>query len=314
MKRWLGIVIALAVLGAGLAMTLRTALIERAEANADALLEETDGPVSTTQRLYDFFEHDNHTTYPALARLRPYLTSDYLPAALRFPHGTIELFMMEGTCDDAARALIYLLHKQGISARPWNMIGRENAHSAVIAEVDDKKLLLDPYYGYAGPLDHPKPLDETSNRDFYKDYDKRAMGAAGESLTIPIRIPAKQLVLGTIDGDSDDVRKAMQNNRMTPVGFYLGHKFERGWIREWVAKAPLRMDFILTRRADSGILRTLAPAPALHGTKLSWHLLKGEKIISEDGKAPISLLRMNSYIDIDQIIITPDNGTTGDTP
>ena len=310
MKRWLGIVIALTVLGTGFAMTLRTAIITSADANAAALLEDTDSPISVTQKLYDFFERESHSTYPLLARLRPYLTSTHLPSALRLPHGVIEIFRMEGTCDDAARALIYLLDRQGISARPWNMIGRENAHTAVVAEIEGKKFLLDPYYGYAGPLKKPKPLDKTSNRDFYKDYEKRAMGAAGETLTIPIRIPAKQLVLGTIDGDGDDVRKAMQNNRMTPVGSYLGHKFERGWTREWVAKVPLRMDFILTRHPDSGILRTLAPSPVVDGTKLSWHLLKGEKIISEDGKAPISLLRLNSYIDIDQIIITPE----GDTP
>lgn len=48
------------------------------------------------------------------------------------------------------------------------------------------------------------------------------------------------------------------------------------------------------------------PAPAIDGKTLTWSLKSGEGITLKDGAARLSLKRLNSYIGIDRIVVSPD--------
>lgn len=286
-----------------------------------------------TRKLYALFFKDGYQVLPKIARLRPYISNSKIPSPLRTPPGALELYTLEGWCDDAARALIYILNKKGIKAEQWNMQGPHAAHAAVRVHFKDgTTALLDPFYGYTSivngvpqdPIDirnalrqgQPakkflKPFDKESNDAFYAEFGTYFMGAQGEPLTIKAQIPPleKPLTLGTLDGNSRDVYGQLMQNDMTITWDYVGHKYDRGWTREMLASAPVQVQIILTHQPKNGILRTFTPAPAVDGTKLTWNLLKGEKIRSEDAKAAISWTRLKSYIDVDQIVITPEGAT-----
>ncbi len=95
----------------------------------------------------------------------------------------------------------------------------------------------------------------------------------------------------------------MKNN-MTPYWQYMGHKYNREWVRILKTKEPVRIVMTLLEPAEQGIL-TASPAPTVNGKILTWELQANDKIIFRDGLAKISLKRMNSYIGVDQIAIYP---------
>lgn len=328
-KRLACIALALAVTLAGLYLTFRTVLIHKANARVEAILADADlqNPVATslqaTQNLYSTFQKHDYRDHKILARLRPYVANARLPEFIRVPAGVTELVTNEGWCDDGARALIYTLDKAHITARQWNIQGLTTAHAAVVVNLEDTTALLDPFYGYHSiPNGVPVPpqdaaakhalvaMDKNANHKFYKNFDTYFMSAQGDPLVITATLPNKTTTLGVIDGQSGDVSRAGVAHDMTKMWDYIGHRYDRSWVRELRAPVQMKVDIILTEPANESALRTLSPAPTVDGTKLSWNLLKDQKIKSEDGKAGISLTRLNSYIDIDQIIITPE----GDTP
>ncbi len=318
----------LALAGLAVLIGFRSYIIYKADQHAEEVYAGTSvssAPAISlyaTQRLYQMFRHETYADHPILSRLRPYISNARLPDFIRIPTGATETVMMEGWCDDAGRALTYILSKRNVESRQFNFVGPSNAHSAVIAQFD-KPALLDPYYGYhtitqngvvppeeAAAKHALIPIDEKSNRAFYAHFDKLSMGAQGDEMTITAALPAKKVTLGSIDGKTDDARDDMMKNDMTPMWNYIGHKYDRGWTRELIADEAMQVDIILTRPANENVLRTLTPAPVVNGTKLTWNLLKGDKIISKDGLAGISWTRLKSYIDIDQMLITP----TGEQP
>jgi hypothetical protein len=306
---------------------LRAYIIHKADKQAEEILSGSSVSSSValslhaTEKLYKSFSKNGYKSHLVLARLRPYLSNERLPEFIRIQKGAIPLMTMEGWCDDAARALIYTLSRRSIEGKQWNIQGASNAHVAVLVQFGaEQTALLDPYYGYhtvkngaaVSPGNAVKenafiPLDENSNRLFYARYDTYFTGVQGAPLRMSWNIPLteKTLVLGEKNGDSTDAHDQMKNHGMGVASEYLGHKYDRGWTRELVAQQPLQIDIILTKEPDDGVLRTLSPPPAVDGAKLTWLLSKNQKITSEDGKAGISWTRLNSYIDIDQVIITP---------
>lgn len=318
---------------AGFYLAFRTYIIEKANARSTEILAGADihDPAAISlyaiENLYTTFQKQDYRDHKILAHLRPYVSNIRLPEFMRVPQGAIELVTNEGWCDDAARALIYTLGTVDIPARQWNMQGLTMAHAAVIANINGSTALLDPFYGYHSlPAGKPVPpqeaaakralvaIDENSNHTFYKNFNSYFMAAQGDPLTITANLPDAQTELGNIDGESGDVQRSGLAHNMTNIWDYIGHKHDRNWTRELRAPTQMKVDIILTEPANDNVLRTLSPAPAVDGTKLSWNLLKDEKIISQDGKAGISLTRLNSYIEIDQITITPAKDTRGNTP
>lgn len=302
--------------------------------------------INATYYVFSHFQRETTAGHPILAFLRPYLSNEHLPNIIRVPTGAIETITGEGWCDDAARSLSYILGHRNIASKQWNMIGNNVGHSALLVDLGgggavntmkqsltDTTALADPYYGYVtinngnayspyrihNALHEGKsvegmlvPLSSKSNAEFYRKFGTFFMGAQGDPMAITIDLPPldrKQLALGIVDEKSDDELNATLLANMTPTLDYVGHKFDRGWVRELVAHEPMRIDLILIQTPDKGVLSTFTPPPQVDGKKLSWNLLQDEKIISNDGKATISWTRLNSYIGIDQILLTPLGAT-----
>ena len=315
----------------------RGIIIHRADRVAAAILEQAgDGTPpqiasNAAKVIYRTFRRGGVYDNVVMGRLRPYLSNDRLPKFIGFPCGAIALVTNEGWCDNAARALAYVLDKKNIRSPQWNMIGPHYAHSALLVEFDDGAALLDPYYGYAsvapdgrhwdprdiqadiqagkaGTTDRLYPFDGQANHGFYEHFDTLTMGAQGEPLTISVKLPRldQPLVIGNLDSDSRDVYGGLTKHGLTITWDYAGHRYDRNWTRELIAAQPVRVAMTLNAEAGDNILAAFDPPPHLTGNRvIAWDLPAGGKIISHDGRAAISWRRMTSYIGIDQIIITP---------
>lgn len=114
----------------------------------------------------------------------------------------------------------------------------------------------------------------------------------------------KPLYLGKIDEQDRDVYTAGAHHNMTPFWHYMGHKYDRSWIRTLRASEDIKLEITLTSPVEEGII-TSSPLPIINGNKMTWTLKKGDHITFTDGNAQISWKRLNSYIGVDQISILP---------
>jgi hypothetical protein len=242
-------------------------------------------------------------------RVRPYLTNRRLPGWLRLPDGVMETFIGRGFCDNAARALSLALAQEGYKSVQWNMVSPHGAHSALlVTKKDNRKILADPFYGYIAedPKNRQsfKPLNEKSDARFYKDFENISMAAQGEELTLEAAIPPAPVTLGALDGRDNDVKSGGMKIGLNPFWNYMGHKYNREWVRVLRARQPVKVVMTLLAPAEDGIL-VADPAPAVSGNILTWELQAGDAITLTDGLAKPSLTRLNSYIGIDQIEFLP---------
>ncbi len=259
-------------------------------------------------------------------RLRPYVTNARLPESIKFPEGAIETIIQQGMCDNAARMLKFVLAQKGYNSIQWNMVSQNGNHSGLqVTLPEGRKGFIDPYYGYGAmkegkliSLDEAKafpvedvliPLGPNSQIGFYKDLKDMAMAAQGETLHITANLPPTETALwiGEINGNAEDVKSKAGALGMTYYWDYMGHKYNREWVRELTVAQDVRFEMILLDQPEEGIL-TADPKPQVEGKTLRWDLKVGDKIMFHDGLAQISWKRMNSYIGVDQIVITPVNG------
>lgn len=284
--------------------------------------------IALARAVFTKFTPREPSEIPAL-RLRPYITNARLPKIFKLQDGAIETIIQTGLCDNAARMLSFLLKQRGIQSVQWNMVTHTDAHSALnVTLADGRNVFIDPFYGYAA-FDKNKnalmsaqeaqnrlkagakqedvffSLTDQSHPEFYRNFATAFMAAQGTALEIMSTLPAlteNTLVLGEINGNSEDVKTAAGQHNMTPFWNYVGHKYNREWVRTLTAPQDVTLTMILTNTPESGLL-TSTPLPRINGNQLSWDLKGGDKIIFKDGLAKISFTRMNSYIDVDQIII-----------
>ena len=134
------------------------------------------------------------------------------------------------------------------------------------------------------------------------------MAAEGDELLIAATLPELKgsipVEIGKIDGNDLDVKGEGSGFGMTPYWNYMGHKYNREWVRSLLAPQDMSVKMILLEEAEEGVL-TAEPKPLVEGKTLSWDLNAGEKITFRDGLAKISWRRLNSYIGVDQIVISP---------
>lgn len=315
--------------------SVRASIIFLAEKKADAILagipdhNPTNTAIDAARYIFSHFGKDGYPNNPVLSILRPYWSSRHLPAIIRMPLGAMETVMNEGNCDDAARSLSFILQRRKIVSRQWNMLLPRLAHAALLV-YDESPVLVDPFYGYAtnrtvgvtdpyviaSAMKQGKPMEDffvpfgaASDSRFYKEFEAVVMGPQNDPLLIPVTLPnikpGSVIVLGKTDGDYVDIEHDSLRRGLTYVWTYIGHKFDRQWTREMIAKNKVKVEIILSRPPDEGIIATLSPRPVIDGTRLTWNLLPNEKIVSKDAAAKLSWRRLGSYIDIDQIIITP---------
>ncbi len=254
-------------------------------------------------------------TRPLLVRLRPILTNYRLPSWISFPGGAIETLYAGGWCDDAARMLQFILAQYDLPSRQWNMVKPDGAHSALVVDLPgDRMIFTDPFYGaiatdqngnLVGPYTKDirfQALSDNSDLAFYRNFKDVVMAARSEEMTLRASIPSGlPLTLGVLDGSANDVQSDSIKNRLSPYWTYMGHRYDRAWTRILKASKPVKVTFILTDNIDKGVLTSNKP-PVVSGKTLIWVLDKDEELIFTDSKAMLSLLRLNSYMPIDQII------------
>lgn len=266
-----------------------------------------------------------------LLRLRPYLTHPLLPEFVRLPNGAIETVVQAGLCDNAARHLAFILAKLGYQSVQWDMVQSSAAHSGLLVSLsNNKNVLLDPFYGTASysaaesrlispevaqqklreggeTTDYFVQFSEKSQFAFYNNFANTSMAAEGEKLVITADIPKlgdERLMLGALDGNPDDVVFSTLKHNMTSYWSYVGHKYSRSWVRVLKAKQDVEVDFTLMQDVESSVI-TSEPAPKIDGRHMRWELKAGEEIRFFDGRAERSFKRMNSYLDVDQIVVRP---------
>ena len=275
-------------------------------------------------QIFKDFKHKNPALVPLL-QIRRYITNPRLPEILRLESGVIETHIETGMCDNAGRMLAFVLKQKGYDSVQWNMVTPQGAHAALLVTLPDKrKVLVDPFYGFIatdekGQLIHPqkahkkmiagKPIETTfkslgknSQIGFYTNFRDVFMAAEGEGLRIKATIPdfENKLILGTLNGDHIDVKSAGTQHKMTYAWHYAGHLYNREWIRVLKTNKPVRVVMTLVSDVEEGIV-TADPKPNIQGKDMIWDLKAGEKITFYDGKAKISLKRLNSFIGVDQL-------------
>lgn len=286
--------------------------------------------IAITRYVFDHFEHVDPDSVLAL-RLRRFVTNYRLPAFLRLPNGAIEILTGRGLCDNAVRLLMFVLGHDGIDAVQWNMTEPHGAHAGVLATLPGgRQGLLDPFFGYVsatreGVLISPyaaqdsikagapmqsvfQPLSEKSEGWFYRDFRRAAMTAQNHPIVYKALIPelknAQALTIGTLDGSSADVKNRSNEIGMNPYWHYAGHMYNRGRIRVLEARQPVKVVMTLVSPVRKSVL-TSDPAPEVQGKDMIWTLQPGQTIAFYDGRAKLSWLRMNSYIDVDRIVFYP---------
>lgn len=281
------------------------------------------------RQIFADFEHIDPNKI-LLYRFRAYLTNSRLPDFIRLPEGVIETHLEMGFCDNASRMLAFLLDQEGISSVQWNMVGNTTAHSARLVTLSSgETIFVDPFYGYVA-IDMDKtpihilkaqelvrlgaaidevfiPLDKNSDPRFYNDLDIMRMAAQGDDLILETTLPHindEPIFFGTVNGDERDIRSTSAKYGIMPFWDYVGHKYDRKWVRVLKAEQSVRIVITLTSPVETSVLTT-TPEPLVMGNTLTWELSPGESIIFRDGLAQISFKRLNSYINVDQIAVYP---------
>lgn len=285
--------------------------------------------IDIADAVFENFKHQEPTNV-LLLRLRPYLTNRRLPEFLRLKDGVIETFVQTGLCDNAGRMLAFALEQEGIDSVQWNMVSPTGGHSVLAVSMPDGRgqVLVDPFFGvvtrYRGTFISPKKAQElarggTSYKDvfqifsdksdlsFYRKFADTAMAAEGEDLKLEATLPQIDDVLafGEIDGSEKDVRSASKKGGFGPYWNYMGHKYNREWVRVMHTDQDVKIVMTLIDPVEEGVM-IADPAPQVDGKTLTWRLKAGDSLTLHDGRAQISLRRMNSYIGIDKIAFYPE--------
>lgn len=300
-----------------------------AEARANSTNQEQFATFLTARVHSDFAEHAHGRWGSVLAKLRPLLTHRFLPDPLRLQEGALESLYPHGECDSAARALMFTLRVGEINAAQLNIVTPKAAHSAVLAVLHGKDpVLLDPDFGtVARSAKHLisaieaqdlmrrgarseeiwPSLSASSNTEFYRQFAKAVFSRQGEPMTMRAEVSlseGKSKELGAADGQSEDVRIAGQHSRMTPYWSYMGHKYDRAWVRELTVHQPTRVVFGLVQRPKAKFI-TSERKPQIVGHQLVYSLPAEATLRFVDGRAGYDLLSLRSYLDVDYIRFEP---------
>lgn len=158
-----------------------------------------------------------------------------------------------------------------------------------------------------GEKDVFQTFSDQSDMLFYSEFADAAMAAEGDDLKLESTLPHldEVLQLGEIDGSDKDVRSAAKQNGFGPYWNYMGHKYNREWVRIMHVGQDVKIVMTLVDSVENSVM-IADPAPQVDGKTMTWHLKAGEALSLHDGRAKISLRRMNSYIGVDQIAFYPE--------
>jgi len=330
MRYWIWLTIGPLSLGLVSLLLLKARVEARALTIASDLIVLTDQSANDEQlartltiRIHERFNKPASERQALLLRLQPWLTHRLLPEPLRIRDGAIELLYANGHCDNAARALSLVLATAGIAAEQLNIVTPSNAHSTVVAVMkDNRRILLDPFYGAlaysndrligpeeahaiarngASPSSIWIPLAVGADLKFYDEFARASFGRQGEPLEFGGTVTLSQgepLQLGSQDANGSDVSAAAAKAGLTPYWHYLGHRYDRAWVRRLTMRQETRMIIGLVDDADPKFITSDRPAK-IEGKRLIYEIAAGDTVRFFDGHASYSWLRLKSYIDID---------------
>ena len=261
------------------------------------------------------------------ASLKPYVTCAMLPSFLRTSEGTFDAAHLQKTEKSAAGMLSYILEKRGINAIPWRILAPKGIKTAVAASLGDGTYrYLDPFSGVVamfenevliGPyaareimmngIHHQKvfvKLTEAADPSFYEDFAHTMMAPPGYRLDVNVAAPVfdEPIVLGAVDGNSDDVAQATAELDLTPFFDYIGQKHEAGIQRTVHFTDPARVTLVLTDAYDADKM-TANIEPKVEGNKLIFEVPEDQALIFDDAKVATSWSDKKSHTPIDQLII-----------
>lgn len=283
--------------------------------------------VAIASQVSENFEQIDPALVP-IYKLRSYITNDRLPDFIRLETGVMETLLQKGLCDNTSRMLSFILNQKGYQSVQWDMVTPGGGHAANLVTLPNgKNVYVDALFGVIavdqnGDLtdaheahsrikngnnveDVFQPLTEDSEHKFYYDFENVSMGSENEPLYIEATIPNfdDTLFLGEIDQNGQDVQRASAKHEMGTVWNYAGHRYNRNWVRVLKIKQPVRVKVTLVSEVEDGVI-TSEPKPSIDGKNMIWDLKADEELRLYDGRAKISLKRLNSFIDVDQIIFS----------
>jgi hypothetical protein len=335
--RWAGLTFAAGFILVLLVSTVGKTVLEnyaQSEARAFAVSagDDTSLPVPERARrvaaaVYKFYSQRDLSSPSLLFRLQPYLTNQVLPGIFRVQSGAIETILIEGACDSASRASVFILRQLGIDATQVNLITPHNGHSIVGVNLDDgSQILLDPTYGLA-PLRHGSLLttaetlalhrmqvpastiwatiaDGATYHPIYDDFASAALASQGEPLHWTVHLDlghSDGLRLGEPDGDPQDVSEDGAAAGLSPYLHYLGHRFDRGWIRGIRAAQDVTVTFHTVGEPVDGTL-TADRAPVERTDRYVRYVLNaGDELLLHDGRAERNWRTLRSYTNVDWV-------------
>lgn len=302
---------------------------EKASADLTTEVESDNDKILTVARWISSHYTGLTGTMPAYYAAIPYLTHTDIPDPFRLPRGAIEFVTRDGECDSAARGLSFLLRRLGYRTEQVNFAYPE-AHSALlVTKPSGKEVFVDPYFGLAAfidgrlasledmvealkrgqPLDHVAvSLRQNPNLSFYQSMREKPVLYApqGEDMGIAATLPATngtKLLLGKMDGQSDDLQRATVHHEMTAYFDYIGSRYDRAWTRTLRATEDIRIEFIAVDDIDDDLLVS-NPKPHIDGRKATWTLKSGERLVLYDNRTPRQFLSPQYQL-VDLIRIVP---------
>lgn len=267
--------------------------------------------------------------YPFLYKIRPYLTNTLLPSWIRVEDGAIDSIFARGLCDSAARTLAFLLINSGRQIDAWqlNFVTRSEAHSVTgIRGASGTEWFVDPLYGIA-PVEGNEligaerareisrnsdtvedlwlPLAPSARPSFYSDFADVVFARQGQALEIRGMIDLgreTELWLGSVDGDSEDVRKDGSKIGISPHWNYFGHRYDRSWTRVIEVAQDTEIEFVMIDPVNPRFITTDV-IPIIQGNSAIFRLAAGERLVFDDGAARRDWISLRSYQAVDAIII-----------
>lgn len=259
-----------------------------------------------------------------LTRLRPFLTNNILPRPIRVHPGAIDILEMDGVCDTAARTLAFMLRREGLDAAQFNIVSPYGGHVAVEVRDTDKTYMLDPLLGVipmadgrilspleardaaAKQLPWYQLLSDTADPSYYRQFEKAVFARQGGGLNITATVrlePGTELILGSIDGDDEDIIQAGNTASLSPYWHYMGSRYDRSWRRQIQFEQDTLVTIVLTDDVNPRFLN-ISPAPEIDGRTLTVRVGAGQTLDMTDGLARRDYRLFKSYQDVDQVRFT----------
>ena len=256
------------------------------------------------------------------------LTNSLLPDFIRLESGAVETLSISGHCDSIARALAFGLRLKGFDAAQFNMVNPHSAgHSIVQIKLNEnREVVVDPYYGvyplsegklisaekarelkrYArAPQEIWKPFSENPDFSFYEAFQDVVFQDENGEVLIHSDIDLigyDNITIGVADRKNDDLNSELSNSVLNSYWTYLGHRYDRKFVRSMVFNTPTRVTFLAIEAIDNKFL-TMTNEATISGKKIVFLLGKDEKLVFVDGRAKRDWLALNSFQLLDQIVI-----------